>query len=188
MSDSRDTTSSSAVGASVVGVFDFAWARLAERLRGLTDEEYFWEPVAGCWTLRQRDDGAWELDGQGGGGPPPDPVPFTTIAWRLGHLAGLCLAGFTAMKFPDFAQEFSYPGSVAGLTDALEVSYGRWRAALLSLDDSAWSQALGPAWGRYENDSTLDLALHVLDEVIHHAGEVGVLRDLYANRESWAGS
>jgi hypothetical protein len=28
----------------------------------------------------------------------------------------------------------------------------------------------------------VDLALHVLDEVVHHAAEVGLLRDLYVRR------
>jgi hypothetical protein len=34
----------------------------APRLQGLTDEEYFWEPVEGCWTLRRGRDGAYVLD------------------------------------------------------------------------------------------------------------------------------
>ena len=38
---------------------------------------------------------------------------------------------------------------------------------------------LGPSWGPYADADTLDLALHVLDEVIHHGAEVGVLRDLW---------
>lgn len=35
--------------------FDLHWrASLRPRLDGLTDEEYFWEPVAGCWSVRRR--------------------------------------------------------------------------------------------------------------------------------------
>src|SRR5262245_1398454 len=31
------------------------WAhQLRPRLRGLTDEEYFWQPVPDCWTIRRR--------------------------------------------------------------------------------------------------------------------------------------
>lgn len=40
---------------SLITAFDYVWARLTGRLIGLTDEEYFWEPVAGCWSLRQGD-------------------------------------------------------------------------------------------------------------------------------------
>src|SRR5437763_12642529 len=63
----------------------------------LTDEEYSWEPVPGCWSVRLRSEGpgplATLLDGTGEWGrdaapfPHPEPAPFTTIAWRLSHLS-----------------------------------------------------------------------------------------------------
>jgi hypothetical protein len=28
--------------------------QLRPRLNGLTDDEYFWQPVPGCWTLSRR--------------------------------------------------------------------------------------------------------------------------------------
>ena len=37
----------------IVGVFDFAAARLRARLEGLTDDELLWEPVEGCATVRE---------------------------------------------------------------------------------------------------------------------------------------
>ena len=33
---------------------DRAWAVAEPNLRGLTDDEYFWEPVAGMWGVRRR--------------------------------------------------------------------------------------------------------------------------------------
>jgi hypothetical protein len=51
---------------------------LRPRLDGLTDQEYFWEPVPGMWSVRSgRIDFSY---------PPPTPEPVTTIAWRIGHL------------------------------------------------------------------------------------------------------
>lgn len=46
------------------------------RLDGLTDEEYFWEPVPDCWTIHVTPSGttidwAW---------PTPTPSPVTTLA------------------------------------------------------------------------------------------------------------
>ena len=38
----------------------------------------------------------------------------------------------------------------------------------------------------YAESSTVDLALHVLDEVMHYSAEVGLLRDLYARTDSTA--
>ena len=55
--------------APLLAQFDFARERLAERLAGLTDEEYRWEPVPGCWSIRRRLEGpapgALELVGAG---------------------------------------------------------------------------------------------------------------------------
>jgi hypothetical protein len=35
---------------------DWHWkAQLRPRLDGLTDDEYRWEPVAGCWNVRRRE-------------------------------------------------------------------------------------------------------------------------------------
>ncbi|HWI02509.1 MAG TPA: hypothetical protein VNT52_01540, partial [Acidimicrobiales bacterium] len=59
---------------------EYWWAAgFRPRLNGLTDEEYLWEPVAGCWTLHPTDDGQVLYDHAW---PPPRPSPFTTIAWR----------------------------------------------------------------------------------------------------------
>src|SRR5579862_9432653 len=85
------------IAGSLVTAFDYVWERLTGRLGGLTDEEYFWESVAGCWSLRQDEQGRWRLDG--GGGPAPDPAPVTTIAWRLSHLGGMAVGGFADRLF-----------------------------------------------------------------------------------------
>ena len=169
------------ISASMITAFDYVWGRLA----GLTDEEYFWEPVAGCWSLRPGHDGRWQLDGGGGGGPAPDPVPFTTIAWRLGHLGGLALGGFADRRFSGgtlTTEQIDFPAGAAAVPGFLDEHYRRWRAGLAGLGPDEWTAPLGPAWGPYAESSTVDLTLHVLDEVVHHGAEVGVLRDLYADR------
>ena len=65
-------------------------------LEGIGDEEFFWEPYAGCWTLHHQSEvrtprpdgaGAWVLDGEWE--PPPVPAPVTTIAWRTAHVAAV---------------------------------------------------------------------------------------------------
>ena len=76
-----------------MGLSDYVYQRTRSRLAGLTDDEYFWEPVAGCCTIRRTDSGAYRADAPDrpsailrpdtGVGRPP----FTTIAWRLWHLA-----------------------------------------------------------------------------------------------------
>src|SRR5687768_15222630 len=66
--------------------------QLRPGLEGLTDDEYFWEPVKDCWSLRPRSEATSPMAAGGGdyvldwAWPEPDPSPVTTIAWRLGHL------------------------------------------------------------------------------------------------------
>ena len=175
---------------SLITAFDYVWDRLTSRLTGLTDEEYFWEPAAGCWSLRQDNQGRWLLDGGGGGGPAPDPAPVTTIAWRLGHLGGMALGGFADRRFGEgtlTVAQLDFPPAAAAVPAFLDEHYRSWRAGLAGLSPAEWASPLGPAWGPYAESNTVDLALHVLDEVIHHGAEVGLLRDLYAHRSSLQG-
>jgi hypothetical protein len=175
----------STVGTSITSVFDHVYERLVGRLEGLSDDEYLWEPAAGCWSLRPGADGRWHLDGGGGGGPAPDPAPITTIAWRICHVVGLGLGGFADWLFGDASllpEAIEYTGRAADLGAFLDTNYQAWRSGLAGLSDADWGEPLGPQWGAYAESSTLDLALHVLDELVHHGAEVSLLRDLYAAR------
>ena len=173
------------VGASVCGAFDVVWERFTGRIEGLDDAEYLWEPVAGCWSIRPDDQGRWRIDGADGG-PPSDPPPLTTIAWRIGHLAGVAMGGFANWLFEDGSlgvAAISFPGRAAEVPRFCQTNYRAWRDGIGSIDEAGWFEPLGPKWGPYEESNTLDLALHVLDEVDHHGAEVGLLRDLYVRRD-----
>ena len=81
----------------LAGQLEFYWDYgLWPRLQGLTDAEYLWEPVPGCWSVRQQADGSYQLDG----GDAPDPPPVTPIAWRMMHLGAGCLVGVLANGTP----------------------------------------------------------------------------------------
>src|SRR5690554_5406297 len=71
--------------ADLLDQLDFYWeAHLWPRLAGLSDEEFWWEPVGGAWSLRPDDDGVLRLEHVS---PEPPVPPVTTIAWRLVHIA-----------------------------------------------------------------------------------------------------
>ena len=69
----------------LIRLWEQSGRRLRERCRGLTDEEFFWEPVADCWNIRPDEQhvGGWSYEYEFA---PADPAPLTTIGWRLVHL------------------------------------------------------------------------------------------------------
>src|SRR5260221_14090429 len=83
----------------VVEQLDWHWQnQLRPRLEGLTDQEYFWEPVPGCWSLRKRGTSTAPRAARGGGRqeeyastPPQHDQPHVRSSpWRLDpHHAGL---------------------------------------------------------------------------------------------------
>lgn len=140
--------------------FTHHWSSQARpRLQGLSDAEYLWEPVPGCWSLRTGDNGPPPPSAtvQVGAGevsidfamPEPTPPPFTTITWRLGHL----IVGVLGERN---AAHFGGP----------EISYQTHRYA---------GTAEAPM---------AELVLHIHRELIHHLAEVATLRDLYLHRAS----
>jgi len=158
---------------------DWHWrAALRPRLDGLTDDEYFWVPVPGCWTVHR--DGTIDF-----AYPPPKPEPFTTIAWRLAHV----IVGVFAMRSnnhfdgpPADYQSWSYaPDADTALTQ-LDKEYHRWIAGVQKLTDEDLQRPCGPAEGPYAEHSMAELVLHINREVIHHGAEIACTRDLYTHR------
>jgi hypothetical protein len=165
--------------------------QLRPRLDGLGDEEYFWEPVEGCWNIRRRGESAAPIAAGSGeftidfAMPEPDPPPVATIAWRLGHIIvgvlGMRVAGHfggPAMDYPSF----DYAGTAAGALRQLDEVYAGWVAGVRRLGDEDLAKPCGPAEGPYGDHPMSALVLHINREVIHHGAEIALLRDLYAHR------
>jgi hypothetical protein len=157
---------------------DDAWTRLRRRLDGLGQDEYLWEPVAGCWTVRPSE-GRWSVDHDD---PDPVPAPVTTIAWRMWHIGSDCLAGYVCPSlgaWPLPVRGLEWFGEVGPARAALEAGFETFRARIADLGEDGLWRALGPAWGPYAESSWADLVVHALDELAHHGAEIGLLRDLY---------
>ena len=171
---------------------DFHWQhQLRPRLDGLTDEEYLWEPVPGCWSVRPR--GTSSAPVLGGSGaftiefayPEPEPAPVTTIAWRLGHVLVGVLAMRSASHFggpPASYESWDYAGTAKEALEQLDQEYARWTAGVRSLGAEGLARPCGPAEGPYADASLAALVLHINREMIHHGAEIALLRDLYAHR------
>ena len=169
---------------------DWYWHKnLRPRLDGLTDEEYFWEPVGDCWSIRPRGasptlmsegSGEWTMDFAS---PAPEPAPVTTIAWRLAHIIVSCLGYRVGWYFggQDVDSEtFEYAGTADRALKQLDEMYGRWNAGVRELSDA---DLKNPPPAGPERFSMENRVLHVNRELIHHGAEVSLLRDLYLRRD-----
>ncbi|MFL6131080.1 MAG: DinB family protein [Mycobacteriales bacterium] len=162
------------------------------RFEGLTDDEYLWEPAQPAWSVRRRDAavtpsplgrGDWVLDHE----RDPDPMPVTTIAWRIGHLidmyAGRWEWTFGARREDPRSLTVCTP--VAGeALDALWSQTDRWLADTGRLTDEQLDTV---GFGRYPRGLDPQLPFIAVlwwmnREFIHHAAEVALLRDLYRAR------
>lgn len=155
-------------------------------LASLTDDEYWWEPVPGCWSLRPRDEAARGGDlAIDGAVPEPDPPPVTTIAWRLGHLIVPVLGKRNELHFggpPADVHTWPFaPTAVAALTQ-LDEAYARWLEGVRGLDEEALQQPIGDREAGWEVFPYAALVLHITREVVHHGAEVLLLRDLHRRR------
>jgi hypothetical protein len=178
-----------ALAEQLIEQFDWHWqVALQPRLERLTDVEYHWEPVPGCWSLRRRDEttvtqvwgaGTYVMEHVE---PEPEPPPVTTVAWRLGHLAIDVFGARASAHFGDGSVRASttdWPPTAAGGVALFEEHYGRWRSHVEGLDEDALARPVGPAEGEFAASPFLELVLHLNREALHHGAEILLLLDLY---------
>jgi hypothetical protein len=157
---------------------DWHWTnQLRPRLDDLTDAEYFWQPVPDCWTVHP--EGAIDFTY-----PPPQPEPFTTIAWRLAHVIVGVLAMRNHSHFdgpPADYQSWNYATDAKTALQQLDDAYANWITGVRGLSDDDLNRPCGPAEGPYADYPLTALILHINREVIHHGAEIACIRDLYAH-------
>jgi uncharacterized damage-inducible protein DinB len=137
----------------VIELGRYAFSRLMDRLSGLAHDEYAWEPAPGV----------------------------ATIAWRLGHIADLLAEDRNAAWLGVPGQPGPGPAAdAAGALLALDAAFEVWTAVLEAVPDSSLAEPIGPVGGPYAEDTRRAFVLHILDELIHHGAEVGLVRDLWA--------
>lgn len=160
---------------------DWHWrTQLRPRLDGLSDDEYFWQPVPDCWTVHSNRSIDYSY-------PPPQPAPFTTIAWRLAHV----IVGVLAMRAhahfggpPADFQTWPYATDATTALQQLDEAYAQWMSGVRGLSDDDLARPCGPAEGPWKDHSLSELVLHINREMIHHSAEISCLRDLYCHRSA----
>ena len=158
---------------------DRMFGQLIDRLDGLTDEEYLWEPVPGMWSIRASNDGPLVF---GAGVREIDPAPVTTIAWRLWHIAIDCFDDYTRRFGGN--QDDASPLWTFDSAEAVSTLKEKWSAYRAVIVERGFWTELGPSWEHWSTSSTADMAMHASNEMVHHAAEIGLLRDLYRAQQS----
>jgi DinB superfamily len=157
--------------------FDLQWNLThGPSLETLTDEEYLWEPVPGCWSIHPTGPGGRGVIEQAW--PDPEPAPVTTIAWRLSHLAVGVFGLRASHYFGDGS--LTHENAERPLRAKAGVAYFKeqallWRSRIERLDEEGLSRPVGEP----EHVPVALLVLHVNREALHHLAEVSLLRDLY---------
>jgi hypothetical protein len=178
----------------LVEQLDAHWRdQLRPRLNGLTDDEYFWQPVPHCWTISRRGASSAPISWGAGeftmdfGEPPSDHERVTTIGWRLAHL----IVGFAETNGTHFGAAptspatFRYAGTADEALDQLDETHATWVEGVRSLGQAGLAGPQGPTQPREFADAPVArLVLYTNLEVIHHGAEISLLRDLYRARGS----
>jgi hypothetical protein len=177
-------------------------ALMRNGLDGLTDPEYLWEPVDGCWSVRPRSEqrtgpdsyrpqGDWGLDIEY---PDPKPSPFTTIAWRMTHLTSSMYTAAAVLRGRRLATghlDERYAGNLAVAKTAGDAT-ARWYGALRTVQTGIRDIAEVDLWREESHEwdrppARPGTGLPVWRQVLYfgyfetasHAAEVRLIRDLY---------
>ncbi|HEX5510279.1 MAG TPA: DinB family protein [Actinomycetales bacterium] len=181
------------------GQLGYSWWELDQRLDGITDDEFCWEPAPGACIVRPRGhaispapigQGDYQLDhgfdALDDGSSPSQP-PLRTIAWLVGHLTEAFFEryewtfGGKALR-PDSLT--FYPQAEPAIA-ALRHEVERWKDRIDSLtEEQAATVGLSQATEIDAQAPFGQLVLHMNRELIHHGSEIMTLRDLYRVRSA----
>jgi hypothetical protein len=165
-----------------LAMWDYIVEVLTERLSGLGDEEFLWEPAGRVLTVRRDGDGSRpDLSAL----PPTGEVePPRTLAWLLGHLgAGSLLranylVGDHRLGEADLTWPLTANEGIAFMSGGLRA----WREGLDQMTDEDLDTV-----GRSAYPGGLDPELPLIEivwwqtkDLVFHAGEIWYVRDLYA--------
>jgi hypothetical protein len=175
----------------------------------LTDDEFFWEPLPGSWSIRRRSEcptptpfgtGEWVADFDA------DVVerairgeatePLTTVAWLLWHVGSMpartaeldFLAGTKSAESGWPSPYIADHPVFTSADEAVQTMRAGWRELDWALQGSTDEQLERQTrfWGYSGNPGprapASQIVASLLNEVSHHGTQVCVLRDLYRAR------
>ncbi|MEP6526601.1 MAG: DinB family protein [Nocardioidaceae bacterium] len=174
--------------AMVRGQLEFSWMVLRDRLVGLNDDEYGWEPAPGALSVRLRSDartsrvlgtGDWVAEWPDG----PDSRGPRTIAWLIAHLTEAFFERWewTFGSRQRRRDDLDLPGERSEAVAELTRWVNAWRRGIAALPVAeVMTVGLSTASDIDAAAPFGHLVLHMNRELIHHGSEILVLQDLYA--------
>jgi hypothetical protein len=153
-----------------------AYAIFRRCVEGVSDHEFWWEPAPDCWRVFRDESGRWTHDYAE---PDPVPAPFTTIGWRLTHVA-TCKVMYHEYAFGPGVltwDTLETPHDVPGSLAMIERGHDLLREDLASLDDRDLDLPRRTNWG--EEWPAWQIIWTMIHHDLQHGGEIGSLRDLY---------
>jgi hypothetical protein len=162
--------------------WDYVTEQLFDRLEGLTDDEFLWEPAPTVWTVRLVD-----------GRPKPDvevwapeatAAPPRTLAWSMGHLGdgSMTRADWLVGSHSLRDGDLTWPMTAREGLEFMRAGLTAWRDGLAAMTDadldevgrSAYSGGLDPTL------PLIEIVWWVNKELLWHAADIWFVRDLYA--------
>lgn len=173
------TVGGTALLAPLLAQWDTALVMLLDRLAGLDDAEYRWQPTPGAADLVDDGTGALVVSSEAG-------QSTRTIAWTLGHVTDLCWAraDYTDGGRDRPAKYLPFPGKAAPAVAEFHDAANRWRAAIAGADATQATQVGYSSWpiGMDRDLPFVDIVWWMNRELIHHGADVATVRDLYSAR------
>jgi hypothetical protein len=175
---------------------------------GLTDDEFFWEPTPETWSVRPVTDsrtktpfvrGEWEADYDSDVGLSAnwaqDGEPLTNIAWLYWHVGSMPgraaqLDFFGGPHSPASGWSSPYLNDAPIFTNANEAvstMQAGWRTLVGALQSASDETLEAPTrfWGYGgpgREGTGSQIVASILNEVSHHATQIGAVRDFYRAR------
>lgn len=125
--------------------FEVIWKLSQRILPKLTNDDYFWEPVLGSWSMRKNPKRGWKVDITI---PEPEPAPTTTIAWLTWHIQWWWSSFFAVYdkNKPIEISEVVWPGNASEMNTMLDELHGRHETLLASMNEAALSEMFEFPW------------------------------------------
>ncbi|MFF4093542.1 DinB family protein [Streptomyces sp. NPDC001834] len=155
--------------------FDVTWSLFDYHLERIEPDDFLWEPVAHCWTVRRDGEGTWVPDWAES---EPDPVPVPTVAWLSWHIGwwwGVALDHVRGGT-PRERSGVVWPGPGEPAVAWLRGLREEWLTALDRLTGADLAATAPFPWQNDPRHTVAHMVAWVNAELMKNAAEIGQLR------------